>query len=95
MHLLRRTCTSQNPDPATGYLFKLYFIRIYLLVIRFKRFQFSGQVHPQLNSLGFGWLPDHSIQQQLASKQLKALNLRSGSSYSAQLYLVYANRASP
>jgi DNA-binding transcriptional LysR family regulator len=45
--------------------------------------------------LGFGWLPERSIQQQLNSHQLKALNLRNGSVYSAQLYLIYGNKENP
>jgi DNA-binding transcriptional LysR family regulator len=45
--------------------------------------------------LGFGWLPQRSIQQQLNSHQLKALKLRNGSIYSAQLYLIYGNKENP
>jgi DNA-binding transcriptional LysR family regulator len=45
--------------------------------------------------LGFGWLPQRSIQQQIDNHQLKALNLRDGSIYSAALYLLYANKENP
>jgi len=45
--------------------------------------------------LGFGWLPERSIQQQLNNHQLKTLNLRDGSIYSAPLYLIYANKENP
>ena len=45
--------------------------------------------------LGFGWLPERSIQQQLNSRKLKALNLRDGSIYSAALYLIFANKENP
>jgi len=52
-------------------------------------------VHTICAGLGFGWLPTHSIQQQLNEGQLKALDLRSGSNYSAPLYLVFANKENP
>jgi len=43
--------------------------------------------------LGFGWLPAHSIQQQLQSNELKELPLDIGRRHTARLYLVYADAA--
>ena len=43
------------------------------------------------NGLGFGWLPEKVIEQQLANNELKHLPLNEGSRSSAILYLVYAN----
>lgn len=45
--------------------------------------------------LGFGWLPIHSIEKHLKNKQLKALNLSAGATYSCQLYLAFANKENP
>lgn len=41
------------------------------------------------NGLGFGWLPRHRIEPQLANGQLKLLPLRDGQNYHANLYLIY------
>lgn len=43
------------------------------------------------NGLGFGWLPEAEIEQQLANKQLKPLPLKEGKINKAILYLVYAD----
>lgn len=43
------------------------------------------------NGLGFGWLPEIEIQQQLKDNELKSLPLKEGKSGTAKLYLVYAN----
>lgn len=42
--------------------------------------------------LGFAWLPEHSIADQLADGCLKPLPLREGAQRFAQLYLVFADR---
>jgi len=49
------------------------------------------------HGLGFAWLPVHLIEQQLQSNALKALPLREGQRYQAQLYLVktHPNRSGP
>ena len=43
------------------------------------------------NGLGFGWLPEKVIEQQLKNKELKVLPLVEGQKNTAILYLVYAN----
>lgn len=42
--------------------------------------------------LGYAWYAEEDIREELASGQLKALNLREGADRYAQLYLVYADR---
>lgn len=43
------------------------------------------------NGLGFGWLPEKEIEQQLKNAELKILPLNKGIRGKAQLYLVYAD----
>jgi len=43
------------------------------------------------NGLGFGWLPEKEIEQQLANNTLKPLALKQGRNNPAILYLVYAD----
>jgi len=43
------------------------------------------------NGLGFGWLPEKEIEQQLARNELKPLPLKQGQINRAMLYLVYAD----
>ncbi len=43
------------------------------------------------NGLGFGWLPEKDIEQQLKDKQLKYLPLNKGLCHTGILYLVYAD----
>lgn len=43
------------------------------------------------NGLGFGWLPEKEIEQQLSSNTLKPLPLKQGKNNPAILYLVYAD----
>ncbi|WP_126454983.1 LysR family transcriptional regulator [Sulfuriflexus mobilis] len=48
-----------------------------------------------LEGLGYCWLPEHSICQQLEAGRLKPLPLREGGSYKATLYLVYGQPGEP
>jgi DNA-binding transcriptional LysR family regulator len=41
------------------------------------------------SGLGYGWLPRHQIGAQLNNQQLRPLPLKSGRTYSSQLYLTY------
>jgi DNA-binding transcriptional LysR family regulator len=43
------------------------------------------------NGLGFGWLPENEIEQQLNNNELKILPLKEGQIMSAILYLIYAD----
>lgn len=43
------------------------------------------------NGLGFGWLPENEIKQQLKNNELKLLPLKEGRKISAVLYLIYAD----
>lgn len=43
------------------------------------------------NGLGFGWLPEAEIEQQLTNFQLKPLPLKEGKIHKAMLYLIYAD----
>jgi len=43
------------------------------------------------NGLGFGWLPEKVIEQQLLNNELKCLPLKEGNKTTAILYLVYAD----
>ncbi len=49
------------------------------------------------NGLGFGWLPENEIRQQIESGELKQLRLKTGKQQAGILYLVYADmeRAGP
>ena len=42
--------------------------------------------------MGFGWLPEHMISNQLENGTLKVLPLREGKSYTADLFLVFGNQ---
>lgn len=43
------------------------------------------------NGLGFGWLPENEIQQQVKGGELKRLRLREGAQNIGNLYLIYAD----
>jgi len=49
------------------------------------------------SGLGFGWLPESEIEQQINNNELKKLPLNAGKSNKAMLYLIYAdiNRVGP
>lgn len=44
------------------------------------------------NGLGFGWLPEEMIEQQLKTNELKVLPLKEGQRSTSTLYLVYPDR---
>lgn len=48
-----------------------------------------------VEGLGYCWLPEHSISQQLEVGVLKPLPLREGSRYKGTLYLVYGQQGEP
>lgn len=43
------------------------------------------------NGLGFGWLPENAIKEQMKNNELKILPLKQGKKMSTTLYLVYAD----
>ncbi len=52
----------------------------------------ATSIHAACMGLGFAWLPDDTVRNELERGQLKPLPMREGAKVSAELYLVFADR---